>query len=251
MKTLLALALIGSVAAAQPRRHERPVRVGPGTYEPAVPVSPTETTIAVAPFWLDREPVTNADYQAFVRANTAWQRGRAAKLVVDRDYLGHWASPTALGTARPQAPVVRVSWFAARAYCAWRGGRLPTEAEWEVAAAADARNKNASKDPAFTAAILRWYAEPTPAILPDVGGEPNAWGVRDLHGLVWEWVEDYNAALISSDSRTTSVNMCGAAATGKSPDAYAAYLRVAFRSSLDARFTTPSLGFRCAYDKAP
>jgi formylglycine-generating enzyme len=245
MKAVVALAMLAGIADA------RPVRVGPGTYEPAVPVSPSERTMSVAPFWLDALPVTNSDFLAFVRAEPAWQRGRAAKLVVDTQYLAHWAGPTTLGTARPQAPVVHASWFAARAYCAWRGGRLPTEAEWEVAAAADARTKNASKDPRFTARILEWYAQPTPAILPDVGGAPNAWGARDMHGLVWEWVDDFNASLISADSRSTTINMCGAAATGRSPDAYAAYLRVAFRSSLDARYTTPSLGFRCAYDEVP
>jgi formylglycine-generating enzyme required for sulfatase activity len=205
-----------------------------------VPVSPNEKTIDVAPFWLDREPVTNADYLAFVRANPTWQRGHTNALLTDRDYLATWSSPLSLGpNARPHAPVVHVSWHAARAYCAAKGGHLPTEAEWEVAAATT-----------DDASVLEWYARPTPAILPDIGGPPNAWGVRDLHGLIWEWVEDFNSALISADSRDTSLQMCGATSANKSPDAYAAFLRMAFRSSLDAKHTMPSLGFRCAYEKS-
>ncbi len=242
MKAALLLLAAAGVASAEP------ARVGPGTYRPAVPATPSEQTIEVGAFSLDREPVTNAAFLAFVKKQPAWQRGRTSALLVDRDYLAHWASATTLGTARPRAPVVHVSWFAARAFCASRGGRLPTEAEWEVAAAADATRFDASADQAVSARILAWYAQPTPAVLPDVGGAPNAWGVRDLHGLVWEWVEDFNAALISADSRDASLQMCGAGAANKSPDAYAAFLRTAFRSSLDARFTTPSLGFRCAYD---
>jgi formylglycine-generating enzyme required for sulfatase activity len=245
VKLGLALLLVATSMATA-----APARVGPGTYRPAVPASPSEQVIEVGAFWLDREPVTNAAYLAFVRADPAWQRARVSALFVDRDYLAHWASPTSLGSARPHAPVVHVSWFAARAFCAARGGRLPTEAEWELAAAADDRRKDAAADPAFAARILEWYAKPTPSVLPDVGGAPNAWGVRDLHGLVWEWVEDFNASLISADARDVSLPMCGATASNRAPDAYAAFLRVAFRSSLEARFTTSSLGFRCAYERA-
>ena len=43
---------------------------------------------------------------------------------------------------------------------------------------------------------------PAPRRLPAVGGAPNAYGVRDLHGLVWEWVDDFNALFIAGDSRT-------------------------------------------------
>jgi len=247
VRSLAIVALSAGIAAAGP------AHVGPGIYHPAFPASPSERDIAVAGFWLDREPVTNADYLAFVHAVPAWSRDHARSLFVDKDYLGHWASSDGLGTALPKAPVVRVSWFSARAYCAWRGGRLPREAEWELAAAADARHRDASADPTFQAQILRWYAKPTPAILPAVGGAANAWGVRDLHGLVWEWVEDFTASLVTSDSRDpTRSQVCGAeAAASKDPSAYATFMRTAFRGSLDGRDTATSLGFRCAYDRSP
>ncbi|HET9993181.1 MAG TPA: formylglycine-generating enzyme family protein, partial [Kofleriaceae bacterium] len=206
---------------------------------------PAEREIVVPAFWLDREPVTNAEYGAFVGAETAWSRDRIKPIFADDNYLRDTAA------ASPSAPVVRVSWFAARAYCAWRGGRLPREAEWELAAAADARHRDASDDPAFQAQILAWYAKTTPAKLPDVGGAANAWGVRDIHGLVWEWVEDFTAALVTSDSRDpTRSRVCGAeAAAAKDPRAYATFMRFAFRGSLVARDTVASLGFRCAYDQ--
>jgi len=239
VKSLAVLALVGGIATAGP------ARVGPGIYRPAFPTSPAEREIAVPGFWLDREPITNREFGAFVRAQPAWSRDGVKAIFADPEYLD--GAPTAPASA----PVVRVSWFAARAYCAWRGGRLPREAEWELAAAADAHHRDASADPAFQAQILSWYARTTPAVLPAIGGAPNAWGVRDLHGLVWEWVEDFTAALVTSDSRDpTRSRVCGAeAAAAKDPRAYATFMRFAFRGSLTARDTVASLGFRCAYDQ--
>ncbi|MEO6773652.1 MAG: formylglycine-generating enzyme family protein [Kofleriaceae bacterium] len=238
----LALAFVAMLGAAA---SAGPAHVGPGIYRTAFPASPSDREIAVHEFWLDREPVTNAEYGAFVVAEPQWARDHVKPLFADADYLRD------LESSSPTAPVVRVSWFAARAYCAWRGGRLPREAEWELAASADAHHRDASEDPAFQAQILSWYARPNPARLPDVGGAANAWGVRDLHGLVWEWIEDFTAALVTSDSRDpTRTQVCGAeAAAAKDPRAYAAFMRFAFRASLVARDTVPSLGFRCAYDQ--
>lgn len=242
MKAVAIVALLGAVA------HAGPARVGPGTYRPMFRVTPAEQDIGVPAFWLDREPVTNGEFLAFVRANPAWRRDRAKPLFVDADYLASWATSDDLGALSPRAPVVRVSWFAARAYCAWRGGRLPREAEWELAAAADAHHRDARDSPEREAQLLAWYARPTPSHLPDIGGPPNAWGVSDLHGLVWEWIEDFTAALVTSDP----TQVCGAEATAaRDPRAYAAFMRFAFRASLQARDTVSSLGFRCAYDQEP
>ena len=245
----IAIALLAATGAAAASPSDT-VTVGPGTYRPTFPASPTEREIPVAAFALDLTPVTNAAYLEFVRARPQWRRDRVKPLVADARYLAQWAGPETLGDARPSAPVTMVSWFAARAYCAWHGGRLPLEREWELAAAADETRRDASGDAAFQRKILDWYTELAPAVLPDVGRTTNAWGVQDLHGLVWEWIEDYGAALVSSDSRNPGTGQfCGgAAATSKDPGAYATFMRLAFRSSLEARFTTAMLGFRCAHD---
>ncbi len=246
MRALAILLAVAAVAAAEP-----PVRVGPGTYRPMFPAAPSERQVAVPAFRLDRTPVTNAEFLAFVSTNPSWRRDRVKPLFADERYLSPWASPTDLGNVRPNAPVVRVSWFAARAFCAAHGGRLPLEREWELAAAASERVRDASRDAAFQERVLGWYAKLTPQVLPDVGGAANAWGVRDLHGLVWEWVDDFSASLISTDSRDPTARMfCGGAgATARDPAAYATFMRIAFRSALDARATTTALGFRCAYDE--
>lgn len=229
--------------------------VGPGRYEPIYRESGNPALVAVKSFLLDVAPVTNADYLVFVTSVPAWMKGRPGKIFTDVDYLKHWQGPTVLGPRAPaNSPVVHVSWFGARAYCRWRGARLPTEDEWEFTARAGPTSKDASKDPAWREQILAWYAKSADATVSAVrGGQPNAWGIHDLHGLVWEWVEDFNANFAAEDSRgggdAERTRFCGAGALAASDrDNYASLMRLAFRGSLEAHYTTSRLGFRCAKD---
>jgi formylglycine-generating enzyme required for sulfatase activity len=215
---------------------------------------PGTSSVTVHDFTLDAKPVTNVQFLAFVRSHPNWRRSQTPRVFADESYLSQWASDLELGTdARPDQPVTRVSWFAASAYCAARGARLPTEAEWEYTARATETAPDGSHDPVFIARILRWYSQPQPATLPDVGAGPaNAWGVYDLHGLVWEWVQDFNNPRAIEDSRRASevgARFCGGAAINATNISdYAAFMRFAFRSSLRASFTVRNLGFRCAAD---
>jgi len=234
--------------------------VGPGELRLAYPVAGEPEVVTVPAFLLDARPVTNGDLLAFVSAVPKWRRGAIAGVYADARYLAHWADPLEPGdggSSRADQPVTHVSWYAAKAYCAWRGRRLPSEREWELAASADETRPDARGDPAFTERVLAWYSRPTPAILPRAGaGAANVWGVRDLHGGVWEWVYDFNSTLVTGDNRdrgnVDKSMFCGAGAIGaKDVSDYATFMRFAFRSSLEARFTTRNLGFRCARDAAP
>lgn len=212
-------------------------------------------TVPVAPFDISRRPVTNAEYLEFVRAHPEWRRSKVSRLFAEESYLRHWRGDLDLGPgAPPSSPVVHVSWFAARAYSAAQGGRLPTVAEWELAAAADETRRDATGDPAFLERVRHWYAQPSPQVLPAVGrGVRNVWGVEDLHGLVWEWTLDFNSALVSGESRGDASlersMFCGSGATTAADFSdYAAFMRYAYRASLEARYTTAGLGFRTARD---
>ena len=227
------------------------------TFESVLPVAKNSKNVTIDDYQLARTPVTNAEFLAFVKAQPQWQRGRAAKLFVDDKYLQHWGGPTRLGAANPEAPVVHVSWFAADAYCAAQGARLPTWHEWEWAAAADERVADARKDPTWRQRILGWYAE-TGTNLPRVGrGPANLHGVQDLHGLVWEWVEDFGAMMVSGDNREQGADpdlmkFCGAGAmTMEQKENYAVMMRIAMLSSMKASYTTANMGFRCAKSGAP
>lgn len=211
-------------------------------------VAPAE----IAPFQLRTEPVTNAEFLAFVKAKPEWRRDRVASVFADRQYLSHWSSATTLGVeAMPKQPVTRVSWFAAQAYCASEQARLPSWYEWEYAAAADATRADARSDPAWRERQLSWYSRPSREALPLVGGPADLHGVRDLQGLIWEWTDDFNALLVGSDSRdqdgADKLKFCGAGAINmEQKENYATLMRIAMLSSLQAVDTTNNMGFRCA-----
>jgi formylglycine-generating enzyme required for sulfatase activity len=254
MRGVIALGIVlgATVAAAAPSTM---ARVGPGVLRPVYAPEPGVTEIRVPAFALDRRPVTNGQFLEFVRTSPGWRRDRVARLFADEGYLAHWATPTSLGEwVTPDQPVTRVSWFAARAYCEARGKRLPTEDEWELAAAAGAHGPDGRAEPGFRERILAWYARPARASAPRAGrGAPNFWGVSDLHGVIWEWVLDFNGAIVTGDARddasagTSRFCGAGALAAGDKED-YPGFMRAAFRSSLQARYTTAGLGFRCARD---
>jgi len=239
--------------SAQPLETSTTVTVRGGRFRPLYAPSPTQKEVNVAPFSIDRDPVTNAEFLAFVKQFPKYRRDRISALFADSGYLAHWAGPTELGSeAKPEQPVVRISWFAANAFCEAVGKRLPTELEWEYVASASETSPDARRDAAWREKILSWYARPATDTLPVVGkSRPNYYGVRDLHGLVWEWVLDYNSLLVSSDSRGSGrddrVDFCGAGSIGSGDGGdYASFMRSAFRSSLRSDYTTQSLGFRCA-----
>ena len=212
---------------------------------------------AIPAFEMRETPVTVADWQRFVRAHPEWRRGQVARAFADEGYLEHWRSDADPPPgAQPSQPVTEVSWFAAQAYCETEGARLPSWPEWEYVAAADAGRRDARADPAWRARILAWYGRPATQALPSVGGEPNAYGVRDLHGLVWEWVDDFNALLINPDSRSADdpdkLQFCGAGAIDlQDRQNYAVLMRVALLSSLQAPQSTSSLGLRCVRPLPP
>ena len=202
-------------------------------------------------FAIRATPVTNDEYLVFVKAHRDWQRGRAPLSFADGTYLHTWRSPLALGIGmNADQPVTNVSWFAAEAFCESEQARLPTWIEWEYVAAANEKVFDARSDPAWRARILSWYSHSSAAPLALVGGEMNAYGVRNMHGLVWEWVDDFNALLVSADSRNQGdpdkLQFCGAGAISlKDRDNYAVLMRIALLSSLAATSTTNNLGFRC------
>src|SRR5262249_5555967 len=100
--------------------------------------------------------------------------------------------------------------------------------------------------------VRAWYSAPTAKTLASVGqGQANYFGIHDLHRLVWEWVADFNTAMVTGDARgDTGLDrqlFCGSGSAGaKDRGNFPAFMRYGFRSSLQGSYTVHNLGFRCA-----
>jgi len=211
------------------RRHE--VFVPAGRYEPFYKRA-GRRTLPVAPMCLGAEPVTNAQYLAFVRRHPEWRRSRVVRVFAEETYLANWRDDL---TPPPEAlaePVTFVSWFAADGYCESQGARLPKVSEWERAAGRDAPARGSAP---FAIAMGKPAA--------DLEQSPLA-----LKGI-WEWTEDFNSAVVSgraSGAQGTDPSLfCGDGFRAVDASDYAAFLRYSFRSSLHADFALKNLGFRC------
>ena len=229
------------------------VHIPGGEFRSVLPEAEGDNLVVVDDFLLQDAPVTNAEFLRFVLHHPEWQRGKAVALFADDQYLSAWASPISLALeSAPLQPVTRVSWFAANAYCASQNARLPSWYEWEFVAAANDSMADARGLPEWRNNILSWYSQSGGDRIADVrSGPANYYQVFDTHKLVWEWVDDFNAFLVSGDNReqggADQLQFCGAGAiTMEQKENYAILMRVAMLSALEARYTTRNLGFRCA-----
>ena len=156
---------------------------------------PQHPVTIAKPFAIGHYEVTKAEYAAFIAAT--YPRGTGCHVWIGRqwgfDAKADWREPGFAVTDRD--PVACISWLDAQAYIEWLSHetgvqyRLPTEAEWEYAARAGAVTRYAFGD-AITPKDAN-YSESKLGKTTEVGAyAPNAWGLYDMHGNVWEWVED-------------------------------------------------------------
>jgi formylglycine-generating enzyme required for sulfatase activity len=128
-------------------------------------------------FFLTKYPITNRQYARYLESGD--RQATAPKYWDDQRFN------------QPEQPVVGVSWNEAVAYCQWAGGRLPTEAEWEYACRAGSDRDYCFGDDPAQLGDYAWFGENSEGQLQPVGRKkPNAWGLHDMHGNVWEWCND-------------------------------------------------------------
>jgi formylglycine-generating enzyme len=237
--------------------------------------------VTVEAFFLDRTEVTNEAFEKFVASAGHVTRAETNKesavfvpakqaWTVASDAM--WRRPEGAGSTidtRARHPVVHVAWSDARAFCGWRvsGGRLPTEAEWERAARGDHdRSFPWGDDPALAdggAPANTWQgrfpehdeaADGFSGTAPVGSFPPTSFGLLDMAGNVWEWVDDvfdpnaYARAARGERPRPTSGKdervirggswLCG--------PGHCIGFRVAARGHARAEEPTNHVGFRCA-----
>jgi iron(II)-dependent oxidoreductase len=170
--------------------------------------------VAVQPFAISRTAVTNAEFAAFVaeggyRRPEFWtEAGWQWRASVQAEHPVYW-QPLSGGRwlrrhfdqrvpLEDHHPVLHVNWYEASAYCRWAGRRLPTEAEWELAACAEARTDE--RGSAERNRLYPWGDEPPTPERANLDGRnlgclearalpasESAFGCRQMIGNVWEW----------------------------------------------------------------
>jgi formylglycine-generating enzyme required for sulfatase activity len=239
-------------------------------------------------FYIDTYEVTNQQYKQFVRASNhaepfEWtqngynllpSRLKATDVKTLRwiasEYFKFDLDTNAMNKAqllqamfadwakKDRLPVTGVDWHDASAYCAWAGKRLPTEAEWEKAA----RGPDGLEFPWGN----QWSTEQTNigddtdwegGIAP-VGSYANnrsPYGVYDMAGNVWEWVEDWYQAYPGSDYQSkdfgTSQKVIRGGGGGVGHYSLSFFFRSAMRGNAEPSAKSADVGFRCAWDARP
>ncbi len=205
----------------------------PGDFEFREDEKPRHEVIITKGFWLGQTSVTVEAYKRFAKAagiempnppafNPGWSHGRL--------------------------PIVNVGWKGAHAYCAWAGGRLPTEAEWEYAA------RGGSSEPRYAPIdAIAWYKSNSGWKAHPVGEKlPNAFGLFDMLGNVWEWVHDWYDEGYGKDMHV--IDPRGPASgefrvlRGGSWGGAARYIRASSRNGVLPGDWGHGVGFRCALD---
>ena len=219
-----------------------------GVDDPRGPDEGPARPIHLQPFLIDRYEVTSRRFAEFAAAT-----GRVTAAEADSQALRSWRSPGSGAEAGPDHPVVYVTWDEARAYCAWRGARLPTEAEWEKAArGTDGRQWPWGHRPVASLAN-GWgpadlWAETSPAGAFPAGVSP--YGVHDMAGNVWEWCADwydpdYYVVAPRRDPPGPERGRLRVARGGSWTNPITV-LRTSNRHAVHPEDAGPGLGFRCA-----
>ena len=225
----------------------------------------TQRRVTLSDFYISKYAITNEQYCRFLNSLGVPADGKSTVLGYGNQLLLYehdWSVFYSNDEWHPKDgkathPIICVTWYGAKAFCDWAGGRLPTEAEWEFACRGGtttpfntghnliATQANFNGNYPYSGDVKGAYL----ACTQPVGSyEPNAFGLYDMHGNVWEWCNDrfgeYGSAAVTNPqgSSTGSIRVL----RGGGWRDHATYCRSAYRNNLSQGSYGITIGFRMA-----
>ncbi|MGD0089950.1 MAG: SUMF1/EgtB/PvdO family nonheme iron enzyme, partial [Planctomycetota bacterium] len=216
------------------------------------------------PFYMGKYHVTVAQFRAFVDAAKFWTEAEKAGEAwswKDGNCQGvkgaSWRTPGFLQA--DNFPACVITWYDAQEFCKWAAKKmgsnvcLPTEAQWEYACRAGTTTRYNTGDKDSDLEQAGWFNKNSGQHINPVGQKkPNAWGLYDMHGNVWQWVQDYfdgkyYAELLSVDPKGSAIGgdrVLRGGCWDDNPD----FCRAAHRRRCIPAYRDINNGFRCALD---
>ncbi len=209
-------------------------------------------------FYMGKYEVTNAQFCEFLNDKGIGSDGTYATADYGTQtlvYTHFWGVKYSDSKWTPQSgydnyPVVYVTWYGASEYARWIGGALPTEAQWEYACRAGSTTAYCFGDDSDSLGEYAWYEDNSDSKTHPVGQKkPNAWGLYDMHGNVWEWCADWYGDYPSNAVTDPTGPATGSSRVlrGGSWNYFAGYCRSANRSDSYPDFCSDDYGFRVCF----
>jgi hypothetical protein len=221
------------------------VALGPAT----TPVGLPPAKVALAAFCIDRSPVTNEQYKAYIDASShpnprpvRSDRPGSASIWTENRFPPEFA----------RQPVVNVTWQSAQAYCVSKRARLPSEAEWEYAARGTAARTypwgNDPPTPSLANFGKTWEGPRTIAPIAQHARSASPSGLSDMAGNIWQWTSSLLKPMpYDADDGREELGLPGErVARGGSWESPADDLKVTARLGLPPSEADITVGFRCA-----
>jgi serine/threonine-protein kinase len=212
-------------------------------------------------YFLGKYEVTRGQFAAFVGATGYQTDAERVGKAWGRPPSGGWAEIPELSWKNPNFPqtddhpVMCITWNDAKAFCDWatkktgRTVRLPSEAEWEYACRAGTKTAWSFGNDGNALSDYGWFDQNSGgATHPGGEKKPNAWGLYDMHGNVWEWCQDWAGPYAAGDAADPTGPSSGDRRVLRGGDwsTEAACARSAFRDRLPPSHPCTNYGFRVA-----
>ena len=244
-----------------------------GTFSMGSPVSEvnrstseTQFSVTLSSFRMSKYEITNTQYAAFLNAKSIGSNGLYAAgafptqtlIYADSSWgLTYSGSQWIPVTGYETSPVINVTWYGSTEFATYVGGTLPTEAQWEYACRAGTTTPFNTGSCLTNADANYYWGSPyntctnsetnSPYKTQPVGSyAPNAYGLYDMHGNVWEWCSDWYGTYPTSaqTNPTGAATGSGRVFRGGSWHNYAQYCRSAYRNYNYPTSGNNILGFR-------